>query len=53
MGTPVWRKARIREREAMKIKEIIEKNGKLLEKMRVDIVAIMREDRERNEVIGE
>ncbi|KAA0006801.1 MAG: hypothetical protein FE045_02005 [Thermoplasmata archaeon] len=38
----------IRKREAMRIKENIEKNRKLLEKLKMkDIVAIIREDREK------
>jgi len=38
----------IRKREAMRIKENIKKNRKLLEKLKMkDIVAIIREDREK------
>lgn len=38
----------IRKREVMRIKENIEKNRKLLEKLKMkDIVAIIREDREK------
>ena len=47
MATPLWRKAGVRKREAMRIKEIIKKNKKFIEKMRTDdVVAIIREDRE-------
>ena len=47
MATPLWRKAGVRKREAMRTKEIIKKNKKFIEKMRTDdVVAIIREDRE-------